>query len=58
MDFITDSMTDYFHYVIILVLLIVGFYAFKKVASCLFKTIISIVVLAAMAFAWWYFHGF
>ena len=53
-----DFITDYLHYVIILVLIIVGFYALKKVASCLFKTIISIVILAAIAFAWWYFHGF
>lgn len=52
-----EHLTDYIHYVIILVLIVVGFVALKKVASCLFKTIISIVVTAAIAFAWWYFSN-
>ena len=48
-------MSDYIHYIIILVLLVVGFLAVKKVVSCMFKTIISIVVVAGIALAWWYF---
>lgn len=48
-------MSDYIQYVIILILVIIGFLAIKKVASCLFKTIISIVVIAGIALAWWYF---
>jgi hypothetical protein len=48
-------MENYIHYIIILVLLVVGFIAVKKVASCMFKTIISIVVVAGIALAWWYF---
>jgi hypothetical protein len=48
-------MENYIQYVIILVLIVVGFLALKKVASCLLKTIISIVVIAGIAFAWWYF---
>lgn len=50
-----ENFSDYIHYVIILVLLVVGFLAVKKVASCMFKTIICIVVLAGIALAWWYF---
>ena len=48
-------MENYIHYIIILVLLVVGFIAVKKVSSCMFKTIISIVVVAGIALAWWYF---
>ncbi len=48
-------MSDYIHYIIILVLIVVGFLAIKKVASCLIKSIISIVVIAGIALAWWYF---
>lgn len=48
-------MSDYIQYVIILILVIIGFLAIKKVASCLFKTIISIIVIAGIALAWWYF---
>ena len=50
-------MTDYIHYVIILLLIVLGFLAVKKVASCLLKSIISIVVLAGIALAWWYFRA-
>ncbi|MBP3768132.1 MAG: sulfate transporter [Prevotella sp.] len=49
------NLTDYIHYVIILLLIVVGFLAVKKAASCLFKTVISIAVLAGIALAWWYF---
>ncbi len=48
-------MQDYIHYIIILVLIVIGFLALKKVASCALKTIISIVVLAGIALAYWYF---
>lgn len=48
-------MSDYIQYVIILILVIIGFLALKKAASCLIKTIISIVVIAGIALAWWYF---
>lgn len=48
-------MSDYIHYIIILVLIVVGFLTIKKVASCLIKSIISIVVIAGIALAWWYF---
>ena len=48
-------MQDYIHYVIILLLIVIGFIALKKAASCLLKTIISIVVLVGIAVAYWYF---
>ena len=52
-----ENLTDYIHYVIILVLIVVGFVALKKVASCLFKTLITVVVTAGIALAWWYFQS-
>jgi hypothetical protein len=48
-------MENFIQYIIILVLIVIGFLALKKVASCLLKTIISIVVIAGIALAWWYF---
>ena len=48
-------MENYIHYIIILVLIVIGFLALKKAASCALKTIISIVVIAGIALAYWYF---
>ena len=48
-------MENFIQYIIILVLIVIGFLALKKMASCLLKTIISIVVIAGIALAWWYF---
>ncbi|MBQ2127820.1 MAG: sulfate transporter [Prevotella sp.] len=48
-------MENYIHYVIILLLIVVGFLVIKKVANCLLKAIVGIVVIAGIALAWWYF---
>lgn len=42
-------MEDFGYYVFALVVLIVGFLIIKKVATCLIKAIVGIVVLALLA---------
>lgn len=46
-------MDDFGYYVFALVVLVVGFLIVKKVATCLVKTIIGIVVLAILAGIYW-----
>ncbi len=46
-------MGDFGYYVFALVVLIVGFVIVKKVATCLIKTIVTIVVLAVLAGIYW-----
>lgn len=41
------------YYIFALVVLIVGFLVVKKVATCLIKTIVTIVVLAVLAGIYW-----
>ena len=46
-------MDDFGYYIFALVLLVVGFLIVKKVATCLVKTIIGILVLAILAGIYW-----
>ena len=46
-------MDDFGYYIFALVVLVVGFLIVKKVATCLVKTIIGIVVLAILASIYW-----
>ena len=46
-------MDDFGYYIFALVVLVVGFLIVKKVATCLVKTIIGILVLAIMAGIYW-----
>lgn len=46
-------MDDFGYYIFALVVLVVGFLIVKKVATCLFKTIIGILVLAILAGIYW-----
>jgi len=46
-------MDDFGYYIFALVVLVVGFLIVKKVAMCLVKTIIGIVVLAILAGIYW-----
>lgn len=46
-------MDDFGYYIFALVVLVVGFLIVKKVATCLVKTIICIVVLAILAGIYW-----
>ena len=42
-------MNHFEYYVFALIVLIVGFLIVKKVATCLFKTVVTVVVLAILA---------
>lgn len=46
-------MDDFRYYIFALVVLVVGFLIVKKVATCLVKTIIGILVLAILAGIYW-----
>ena len=46
-------MDDFGYYIFALVVLVVGFLIVKKVATCLVKTIIGILVLAILASIYW-----
>lgn len=46
-------MDDFGYYIFALVVLVVGFLIVKKVATCLIKTIIGILVLAILAGIYW-----
>ena len=42
-------MNHFEYYVFALIVLIVGFLIVKKVATCLFKTVVTVIVLAILA---------
>lgn len=42
-------MGDFGYYIFALVVLIVGFLVVKKVATCLIKTVVTVIVLAILA---------
>lgn len=46
-------MDDFGYYILALVVLVVGFLIVKKVATCLVKTIIGILVLVILAGIYW-----
>lgn len=46
-------MEDFGYYIFALVVLIVGFMIVKKVATCMIKTVVGIVVLAILAGIYW-----
>lgn len=46
-------MDNFGYYVFALVVLIVGFLIVKKVATCMIKTIVAIIVLAILAGIYW-----
>lgn len=46
-------MDDFGYYIFALVVLVVGFLIVKKIATCLVKTIIGILVLAILAGIYW-----
>ncbi|WP_418327223.1 sulfate transporter [Segatella hominis] len=46
-------MDDFGYYIFALVVLVVGFLIVKKVATCLVKTIIGMLVLAILAGIYW-----
>ena len=50
-------MDDFGYYIFALVVLVVGFLIVKKVAICLIKTIIGIVVLAILVGIYWMYSA-
>ena len=46
-------MDDFGYYIFALVVMVVGFLIVKKVATCLVKTIVGILVLAILAGIYW-----
>ena len=42
-------------YLLALAAIVVGFWVIKKVTSCLIKTVVGLVLLAALAYAYWLF---
>lgn len=46
-------MGDFGYYIFALVVLIVGFLVVKKVATCLLKTVVTVIVLAILAGIYW-----
>ncbi len=46
-------MDDFGYYIFALVVLVVGFLIVKKVATCLVKTIIGVLVLVILAGIYW-----
>ena len=51
-------MENLTYYLAILALIIIGFFVVKKVASCMIKSIVTIVlILLAVAIYWFYING-
>lgn len=50
-------MENFTYYIFALIVLVIGFLIFKKVATCLIKTIITVVVLAVLGIAYWLYFG-
>lgn len=50
-------MENFTYYIFALIVLIIGFLIFKKVATCLIKAIITVVVLAVLGIAYWLYLG-
>lgn len=51
-------MENLTYYLAILALIIIGFFVVKKVASCMIKSIVTIVlILLAVAIYWFYIKG-
>ena len=46
-------MGDFGYYIFALVVLIVGFLVVKKEATCLIKTVVTVIVLAILAGIYW-----
>lgn len=50
-----EGNTDITYYLAVLALIIIGFIVVKKVASCLIKSIITIILIAIGVYIYWTF---
>ncbi len=49
--------TDFTYYIYVLIAFIVGVFVIKKVASCLVRLVITLVLVAAMGAIYYYFFA-
>ncbi len=50
-------MDNFGYYIFALVVLVVGFLIFKKVATCMIKTVVSLIVIAVLAGIYWLYFS-
>lgn len=48
-------MNDFGYYALALVVLVVGLLIVKKVATCMIKTLVAVVMVAVLAVLYWFF---
>ena len=50
-------MDNFAYYVFALVVLVVGFLIVKKVATCMIKAVVSLIVIAVLASIYWLYFS-
>ena len=48
-----DAMDNFLYYAFALVALVVGLFILKKVATCLVKTVVGVILVAVLAAIYW-----
>lgn len=48
-------MNDFGYYALVLVVLVVGLFVLKKVATCMIKAMVAVVMIAVLAVLYWLF---
>lgn len=50
-------MENFAYYIFVLVAIIVGFFIVKKVATCLIKTLVTVIIVAVIAAVYWLYFS-
>lgn len=50
-------MENFAYYIFVLVAIIVGFFLVKKVATCLIKTLVTVIIVAVIAAVYWLYFS-
>lgn len=51
-------MENFMHYIALLLIIIVGFFVVKRVAGCMLRTVVTLILMAVLAFLYFkYFRG-
>ena len=53
--YIICDMNDFGYYALVLVVLVVGLFVLKKVATCMIKAMVAVVMIAVLAVLYWLF---
>lgn len=53
--YIICDMNDFGYYALALVVLVVGLFVLKKVATCMIKAMVAVVMIAVLAVLYWLF---